>query len=154
MISNRLLSIITNTIQKNSNNYSSNELFGLLSLILLIQIVDIFEEKSSSSIPEVSNSTPSNNIGNLASLGNLSGLLAQLQGNGDGKNLQQMLPMLIGALSNGGSNSGIDMGNISKLVQSISKNNQQDNSEISNHQIDTEQIESNKKETKKKAIQK
>ncbi|HLV09782.1 MAG TPA: hypothetical protein VKY40_06210, partial [Halanaerobiales bacterium] len=90
MNENKISEMIASFIQQNSNTYSSNELFGVLSLLVLIQISEIFKLA-----PDTVKSTQKNNPQSVP--GNITGLLSQLQNNKDG-NLQQMLPMLLGAL--------------------------------------------------------
>ncbi|MFW6287219.1 MAG: hypothetical protein ACOC2J_00540, partial [bacterium] len=104
MDNKQLYSVISNNLQKNSNKYSGNEIFGLLSILVLLEITEIFQTNVNN-LPDTkrNNQTSSSlgNLGNLSNLGNIAGLLGQMQGNsnGDGNNnLQQMLPLLMGAL--------------------------------------------------------
>jgi hypothetical protein len=145
MSDNRILGIIANFIQKKSDIYSSNELFGLLSLLLLIQISDIF--KASLKLPESKNQQTKQ-----SSLGNITGLLSQLQGSGDNNNLQQMLPMLMGALGGSGGNNNLNMNNIASLLKNLNtgkKTSQENNEE---EYEDEEDIENTQEIPDKKKV--
>lgn len=145
MSDNRITGIIANFIQKKSDIYSSNELFGLLSLLLLIQISDIF--KASVKLPESKNQQT-----NQSSLGNITGLLSQLQGGRDNNNLQQMLPMLMGALGGSGGNNNLNMNNIASLLKNLNtgkKTSQENNEE---EYKDEEDIENTQEIPDKKKV--
>ncbi len=118
MNNNRIIGVIANFIQKKSDIYSSSELFGLLSILLLLQISDIF--KANLQLPQGENQQ-----GGQPSLGNITGLLNQLQGSGGNNNLQQMLPMLMGALGGSGGNNNLNMNNIANLLKNLNNDKNQ-----------------------------
>ncbi len=151
MINKQLYSTISNKIQKNSNNYSNNEIFGLLSILVLLEITGIFQTDVKS-LPE-SNSEPKQNnilssLGSMGNVGNLAGLLGQLQGNGNGgdggNNLQQMLPLLMGALGGNSGSGDMDIGKITNIMNAL-KNSQSNNKEehinVENEEISQEDID-------------
>lgn len=118
MDNKKLYSIIANNLQKNSNNNSANEIFGLLSILVLLEITEIYQETNLVLPEKRKQSSPMGNIGNL---GNLAGLLSQLQGSEESNNnIQQMLPMLMSALGNNNT-SNLDLGKITNLLNSIKK---------------------------------
>ncbi len=151
MNNNQLYSTISNNLQKNSNNYSNNEIFGLLSIMVLLEITRIFQTDVKS-LPE-SNSEPKQNnilssLGNIGNIGNLTGLLGQLQGNsnGDGgNNLQQMLPLLMGALGGNNGSGDMDIGKITNIMNALKNsqgnNNKEEHINVENEEISQENID-------------
>lgn len=124
MDNNQLYTIISRNIEENSSNYSSNEIFGLLSILLLLEITEIFQVNQAQ-LREKGQSHPGpagiNNPANLISL------LSQLQGSGEGSNLKQVLPLLLAAL---GTNKGnLDLGQISELLSSLKGKTEKDTAE-------------------------
>ncbi len=147
MINNQLYSTISNNLQKNSNNYTNNEIFGLLSILVLLEITGIFQTDVKS-LPESNSDSKENNIlsslGNIGNVGNLTGLLGQLQGNGSGNgdsgnNLQQMLPLLLGALGGNSGSGDMDIGKITNIMNAL-KNSQGDNSKEEHINVENEEI--------------
>ncbi|MFW6389670.1 MAG: hypothetical protein ACOCZT_01015 [Halanaerobiales bacterium] len=138
---NRLTNTVMNFIQKNSNQYEKNELFSILSLLSLVQITDIYQKNTTSVISNEdslnSNSDSESPLSNLSSFGDISSLLGQIKGNGKGNNLQQMLPILMGAL--GGNNNNLDMSKLTNLLQNLNQNQktQTDDNTDNNHNEDT-----------------
>lgn len=145
MDNNKLINELTSLIQEKGSRYTNNELFGLLSLVLLIKASEIFHS-GSGNIPALKDN---NSNDNLAPLGNLTGLLNQLQGNSkDGNSIQQMLPMLMGMLGGGGRNNNPDL---TGLINMLNSSKPQDNQRAQN--IAEENNNPEKEEnTKKKAL--
>ncbi|NLM97931.1 MAG: hypothetical protein GX175_10065 [Halanaerobiaceae bacterium] len=142
MDNKRLYSIITNNLQKNSNNYSANEIFALLSILVLLEITEIYQE-TKHVLPE--KRKPYSPIANLGNLGNLAGLLSQLQGSEENNSIQQILPMLMSALGSNNT-SNLDPGKITNLLNSLKK----EASEINNDQVID--IQENDDENNKKKV--
>lgn len=117
MDNNQLYTTISRNIEENSSKYSSNEIFGLLSILLLLEITEIFQVNNSN-IPEKRQNHPT--VSGINNPANLIGLLGQLQGSGEGNNLKQLLPLLLAAL--GGNKGNLDLSQISELLNSIKSN--------------------------------
>ena len=122
-MNNKLYTIITNIIQKNSNNYTDNKLFGLLSILAISEITEIYKSNINiNSNNQTQDDTPS--LKNIANSGNIANLLGQLQG-ASNNNIQQLLPLLMGMLGGGGNNNGnngngnIDISKINKKMMKI-----------------------------------
>ena len=144
MDNDKLISDLTALIQEKGSRYNNNQLFGLLSLVLLIKISEIFHS-SSETIPALKEKDANNN---LASLGNLAGLLNQLQGNSkNGNNLQQMFPMLLSMLG-GGSNSNPDL---TGLINMLNSSKPQENN-LGKNKLDEKQKQEKEEINKKKAL--
>lgn len=122
---NKLYTTISNYIEENRNKYSSNEIFGLLSMLVLLEITEIFQ-LDYSRLPERHQELPATaGINNPA---NLITLLSQLQGGAEGNNLKQLLPLLLTAL--GGSNrNNLDLNQISDLLTTLKSNREKDSDE-------------------------
>ncbi len=147
MNNNQLYSTISNNLQKNSNSYSNNEIFGLLSILVLLEITGIYQTDVKS-LPESDSNSKQNNmlssLGNISNVGNLTSLLGQLQGNGNGdgdggNNLQQMLPLLMGALGGNSGSGDMDIGKITNIMSAL-KNNQGNNSKEEHINVENEEI--------------
>ena len=122
---NKLYTTISNYIEENRNKYSSNEIFGLLSMLVLLEITEIFQ-LDYSRLPERHQELPApagiNNPANLITL------LSQLQGGAEGNNLKQLLPLLLTAL--GGSNrNNMDLNQISDLLNTLKSNREKNSDE-------------------------
>lgn len=119
MSENQLLSVLTTFLQQKGNNLKNNELFGILSLMLLLEITHIFKMKIGS-VSGVTNEEDTNT--NLPALNNVTSLVNQLQGNnGTSNNIQQLLPLLMGALGgNNSTNNSPDLNSLLSMVNSIS----------------------------------
>lgn len=145
MDNSQLLNILTRILQQNSSKFNSNELFGLVSLILLLEIIDIFRinNRESSSLDVTEKKEKKSN---LPSLNNIGGLLSQLQGQNN-SNLQQMLPLLMNALS--GNKSNLDLGNLMGLLKSVRPAQNEEEKEELIEPEDEEAV--NGEEDKKKA---
>ncbi len=123
---NKLYTTISNNIEENNNKYSSNEIFGLLSVLALLEITEIFQ-LNYSRLPEKQQNLPApagiNNPANLITL------LSQLQGGAEGNsNLKQLLPLLLTVL--GGNNRGnLDLNQIGELLNSLKNNREKNNNE-------------------------
>lgn len=147
MDNNKLINELTSLIHEKGSRYTNNELFGLLSLVLLIKVSEIFHS-GSGSIPALKDN---NSTDNLAPLGNLTGLLNQLQGNSkDGNSIQQMLPMLMGMLGGGGGgrNNNPDL---TGLINMLNSPKPQDNQRAQNTAEENNNPEK-EENTKKKAL--
>lgn len=147
MDNDKLISDLTALIQEKGSRYNNNELFGLLSLVLLIKVSEIFHS-GSGNIPALKDN---NSTDNLAPLGNLAGLLNQLQGNSkDGNSLQQMLPMLMGMLGGGGGgrNNNPDL---TGLINMLNSPKPQENQRAKNTADENNNPEK-EENTKKKAL--
>ncbi|MFW6281558.1 MAG: hypothetical protein ACOC1O_02030 [bacterium] len=144
MYNKDLFSIISNNLQ-NNNNYNSNEIFSMLGILVLISITEIYQSNYTMTKNENKIEKAANDNNNFSNLGNL---LGQLQG-GNNNGLEQMLPLLLGAL--GGSNtnsSNLDIGNIISMINKMKpKQNQEQENEYNNSEVDNEDdfIEEDKK---------
>lgn len=160
MNNNQLYSTISNNLQKNSNSYSNNEIFGLLSILVLLEITGIYQTDVKS-LPESDSNSKQNNmlssLGNISNVGDLTSLLGQLQGNGNGdggNNLQQMLPLLMGALGGNSGSGDMDIGKITNIMSAL-KNSQGNNSKeehinVENEEISQDDIDDDNDNNKKK----
>lgn len=146
MSNNKLFTTITNIIQQNGNKYSGNELFGLLSVLVMAEIIGIYKSNVKIDQNNNQNNPSSDDTGNI---GNLAGLLGQFQGGNSNNNLQQMLPILMGALGGNNNSNDLDINKISSLLKSINKNKPEpvnNNENVENE--DEEQIQNS--DSKKK----
>ena len=153
-VDNNLLQMLNNILQQKSNELDSNEIFSMVSLIVLSRIIDNFVSENNISLPQNVNNKDSDaevDSAQVPANNNIANLLNQLQGagqDGNNANIQQMLPLLLSALGNGGSN---NLGGIMNLLQNSKKpQNNNTNKEGKEEENKTEQREALDNNEKKK----
>ncbi len=140
MDENKLLDILNNTLQQKSSNLKNNELFGLTSLMALIDILALFRKENY----QIKNKSEDNSTADNSSVNNIINKL-QHTNNSD---LQKLLPVLMGALNSDGGN---NLGNLMNLLKNSSK--QENNSqEEKNNEKNINENNSNEKKEKKNWI--
>ncbi|MEJ6950666.1 hypothetical protein [Natronospora cellulosivora (SeqCode)] len=149
MYNQELFSIISNNLQTNGSNYSKNEVFSTISILVLLCITEIYQGNEMKSFANNSEGKASinNNNNNNNNTNNLGNLLGQFQGNDNKNALEQMLPLLLSALGGNTNTGNLDIGNILSLINNIKPrqniNHEEDNN--SNELDNQEKIDEDKK---------
>ncbi|ACL70921.1 hypothetical protein [Halothermothrix orenii] len=145
MSENQLLTVLATILQKKGNEMNNNELFGILSLMLLHEVIDIYKVHQQSSLPAI----PDKEItGNNSSISNITSLLSKANtGTGNSSGIQELLPLLIstlGSSKSGSNNSGsdIDVGTLLTLINSLNTGKKENEPE-SDNEIETEKTGEN-----------
>ncbi len=149
MSENQLLTVLTTILQQKGTKLKNNELFSILSLILMMEISDIYKRDIGTKTIE---SKVADKKSNLPSLNNIAGLISQFQGNDKdnaSNNLQQLLPLLTGALG-GGNNDSLDIGSLLQMLKSVQSGEEKKN-EIKDSSDTLDQIDEEEEPDKKKA---
>lgn len=84
---------INNLLEQKGNQYSPDDLFGVISIITLLKIISLQDNKATSFLPDSSEKKRDHSPG----LNDISQLLNQFSGRKD-NNLQQLLPLLLQTL--------------------------------------------------------
>ena len=142
MDENKLLNLLNELLQKNNNNLENNEMFSMVSLLILHQITNIYQKNNKTTINNLADSlTNSDELPSTAENSKqLSSLLGTLQ-QADSNDLQKLLPLLMGTL-NGNNN----LGNLMNMIKPSADNNK-DEQKKDNTDTNNTESQRNKKKT-------